>query len=216
MGRCYYKILGISIRATEEQIRRSFRVLALKYHPDRNPRNPEASARFREAVEAYENLIDESKRDHYDRIRGFGRKRERARFRRDAPDDETLEQSTCEEVLEEFFGVRPDGRREMDCRYDLRFDLQIPLDALRDGAEEEITFGRAVFCPVCSNGRTTSEQEGCRVCGGTGEVVESCSLKISIPSGLRHGSRLRLRGWGDRTMPGCAPGDLVILLYVVD
>lgn len=216
MGRCYYKILGVSVRATEEQIRRSFRVLALKYHPDRNPRNPEAPARFREAVEAYENLIDESKRDQYDRIRGFGRKKEKARFRRDAAEGETLGQSTCEEILEELFGVRPDGRRETDPAYDLRFDLQVPVQALREGAEEEITFGRAVFCPVCSDGRGTLERGECNLCGGTGEVVESCSVTISIPSGLRHGSRLRFRGWGDRTRPGYAPGDLVILLHVVD
>lgn len=216
MGRCYYKILGVSIRATEEQIRRSFRALALKYHPDRNPRNPEAPARFREAVEAYENLIDESKRDHYDRTRGFSRKKERARFRRDAAEDENLERSTCEEILEELFGVRPDGRREMDPAYDLRFDLQLPFEALRDGAEEEITFSRAVFCPICADGRTTQERGECKVCGGTGEVVEMCSVTVSIPSGLRHGSRLRLRGWGDRTKPGYAPGDLVILIHVVD
>lgn len=216
MSRCYYKVLGISVRATEEQIKRSFRILALKWHPDRNQGNPDATVRFREAVEAYETLIDGAKRYRYDRIRGLERKERKRPGRSAASVDERVADSSYEDILEEMFGVRPEAQREVDSRYDLRFDLQVHSAVLREGTEEEITFGRVVFCPDCCGTRRRQEQGFCKVCGGAGEIEESCTMKISIPPGLRHGSRLRLRGRGDCLKPGHVPGDLVILLHVAE
>jgi len=214
MGRCYYKILGVSVRATEDQIRQSFRVLALRWHPDKNQGNPAASARFREVLEAYETLIDGSKRDRYDRIRGLGRKERRRPERSSAFNDRPPAASSFEDIVEELFGVRPEPRRELDRRYDLRFDLQVRRAALRDGTEEEIAFGRSVLCPECAGARRRKGSLMCGRCGGTGEVEEICSMKITIPPSMEHGSRLRLRGWGDCLKPGQPPGDLVILLHV--
>ena len=84
----YYKVLGVPEQAEEEQIKQSYRKLAKKYHPDLNPDNPEAEARFKEIVEAYETLGDAEKRKAYDLKRkrtGEGRRQERGQAAK-APD----------------------------------------------------------------------------------------------------------------------------------
>jgi molecular chaperone DnaJ len=65
--RCYYEVLGVDGSAANEEIKKSYRKLAMQYHPDRNPGDKEAEERFKEAAEAYEVLSDQEKRDIYDR-----------------------------------------------------------------------------------------------------------------------------------------------------
>ena len=72
---CYYKTLGISVRASHQEIRSAFRYLAMKLHPDRNPGNAMAAERFREVRKAYEILKDPAARRKYDRVRGYRKSR---------------------------------------------------------------------------------------------------------------------------------------------
>lgn len=216
MGRCYYRILGISSRATSDEIRRSFRLLALRYHPDRNPDTPDASERFREALLAYETLIDRSRRSHYDRQRGLQSGDGKRVRRRNGCEYGRQKSSSAEEVFEDLFGVRPTSRTAAEARYDLRFDLQVRSSVMVNGGAEEICFGRAVFCPGCRGDRRAVSGGSCDICRGTGEIMEECRLNVRIPAGLGHGSRLRLQGFGDCLDPGCAPGDLVIVLHLAD
>jgi molecular chaperone DnaJ len=217
MAVCYYRVLGVPVRASQEEIKRAFRLLALRWHPDRNPHDSVAAERFREALEAYENLIDPSKRGHYDKVRCHVRSRSTTRSRRSRrhPMSEKTSAYTVEEILNEFFGgdrVRPKEHR----RNDLRFDLQISQGSAIEGTHQQIVFQRMVFCRACvGNGRKNSSLE-CLKCQGRGEVEESCSLSVWIPAGSQPGTRLRVAGEGDRPSPAFSPGDLIICLHIVE
>jgi molecular chaperone DnaJ len=216
MATCYYKILGVSVRASEDEIKRAFRLLALRWHPDRNPDDPFASARFREALEAYENLIDPSRRGTYDKTRRpNARPKTRSRRQPRHPGSQRTASRTFEEVLSELFGV--DFNRPMQPgRNDLRFDLQIPRSAAIKGTHEKILFQRWVFCQMSRGNGTGVPSSACLKCHGRGELEESCSLKVWVPPGSQQGARLRIRGEGDRLNPQLPPGDLVIILHVFD
>jgi molecular chaperone DnaJ len=216
MGRCFYKILGVSSRATADEIRRSFRLLALRFHPDRNPETPDASERFREALLAYETLIDRSRRSHYDRARGFPRGDGKRARSRNGCEYGSEKSSSHEEIFEELFGVRPTRRSGAEAVYDLRFDLQVRSSVMVNGGAEEIRFGRVLFCPRCRGSLRAGRGGPCELCRGTGEIMEECRLNVRIPAGLDHGSRLRLQGFGDCLDPGSGPGDLIIVLYFAD
>lgn len=101
----YYKALGVPEQAEEEQIKQSYRKLAKKYHPDLNPDNPEAEARFKEIVEAYETLGDAEKRKAYDLKRkrtGEGRRQERGQAAK-AP-DANIDFGSFTKDMEKYFG----------------------------------------------------------------------------------------------------------------
>jgi molecular chaperone DnaJ len=216
MAICYYKVLGVSVHASEDEIKRAFRLLALRWHPDRNPNDPSASDRFREALEAYENLIDPSRRGRYDKTRRLHvRPKTRSRRQPRQTGQQRTRSRTFEEVLNDLFGVDFD-RPMQPGRNDLRFDLQIQPSSAIGGTHEEIVFQRCVFCPVCMGKGAGVPSSACLKCRGRGELEESCSLNVWIPPGCGQGTRLRIRGEGDRWDPQLPPGDLVIIVHVVD
>ena len=210
---CYYKILGVSIRAGDEEIKKAFRSLALRFHPDRNPDSPRSAERFREAVEAYETLIDPSRRGEYDRNRGYGRPG-RSGYR-SAKQARESGHSPFEGVLHEAFGIEYAFFRERS-GVDLRFDLQVERGEIAGGGFEDIGYSRLVFCRACiGKGRKTA-LKSCSECGGLGEVEELCNVRVWIPPGAENGTRLRVPGGGDHLVPGSVAGDLVVLLQVID
>ena len=108
---CHYKTLGISVRASQEEIRSAFRYLAMKLHPDRNPGNPVAAERFREVRKAYETLKDPAARGKYDRIRGYRKSREN--YSDSSWTDihsEGGEASSFDEIFQDLFGI---GKRQV-------------------------------------------------------------------------------------------------------
>jgi molecular chaperone DnaJ len=190
-------------------------MLALRWHPDRNPDDPFAAEHFREALEAYENLMDRSKRGHYDQVRRHARPKPRPHRRERHPRPQRTTSRTLEEILSELFGV--DFNQPKQHRWtDLRFDLQIPRSAAVKGAHEEIVFQRWVFCQLCRGNGGKTPASDCMKCHGRGELEESCSLKVWVPAGSQQGTRLRIRGEGDRSNPQVPPGDLVVCLHIVE
>ena len=175
MKRDYYEILGVQRGASEQEIKSAYRKLALQYHPDRNPNNPDAEEKFKECSEAYAVLADVEKRGLYDR---FGHAGVGGAAGSGAGFDPTVFQDFSD-IFGEFFGFGDlfgggrGGRRTRAQRgADLREDLTIDFEEAVFGAEKKITYRRHEICDVCKGSGSASNKApaGCRTCGGRGQV----------------------------------------------
>ena len=163
----YYETLGVSRDATETDIKKAFRQLALKYHPDRNPDNKESEDTFKEINEAYSCLIDPEKRAHYDRFGtseglGAGYSPFGAGFG-DIFDD----------IFGDFFGTFTGRRRPRPTKgNDLRYDLDMTLMEAAFGAEKVIEIPRWEFCSECNGSGSApgKSPSACPNCKGAGQI----------------------------------------------
>jgi molecular chaperone DnaJ len=176
----YYQVLGLGRNATEDEIKKSYRQLALKYHPDRNPGDKPAEEKFKEASEAYEVLRDPEKRRLYDQYGHEGLRDSGFTGFRDFGDIF----GAFGDIFEDLFGFRDPrrGRSAAQAGSDRRFDLEINfLDAAR-GTEVTVEIPRNVNCHTChgSGVRPGSRRTVCPVCGGRGQVIQTHGfLRIS-------------------------------------
>ncbi|MHC1744405.1 MAG: DnaJ domain-containing protein [Syntrophobacteraceae bacterium] len=216
MVKCYYSILGLSVRATADEIKRSFRLLALRFHPDRNPNNPEAVERFRQALEAYETLVDPGRRKKYDRRRGYSKPRGRNRRTGFDADHDTGTSAPFEDVFEEYFGVRPSEHRSTGGSPDLRFDLQVGRSQVASGSTHPLEYVREVFCGACAGRGATNGKAACVQCCGSGRTEERMTVRIIVPPGCSDGACLRVAGAGDRTTYGLPAGDLAVYVQLIE
>jgi curved DNA-binding protein len=203
----YYDILGVNKKATDEEIKRAYRKMAMKYHPDRNPNKKEAEERFKEINEAYAVLSDQGKRKQYDTFGAEG-------FRQRFTQEDIFRGFDFDEILSGLFGGR--GRREF--RFggrrgfdfgdifsgqggyqdtgrmpqrgeDILYELSISLEEAASGGEKRVSYRK--------NGR-----------------IEEVSVKI--PKGIPTGKKLRLAGKGMQGRNGGPPGDLYLQISVRD
>jgi molecular chaperone DnaJ len=171
--RDYYEVLAVAKTASGEEIKKSYRKLALKFHPDRNKGDKEAEEKFKEAAEAYEVLSDAEKRDLYDRFGHAGLQQSGFTGFRDFDDIF----SSFGDIFEEFFGFgsgkgrRSRARRGADLRYDLTIEF---MDAVF-GKETEIEVSRHEVCRECDGLGTEGgvQPAVCNTCGGRGQVTRS-------------------------------------------
>src|SRR3954471_722334 len=172
--RDYYEVLGVSRTASDQEIKSSYRRLAVKYHPDKNPGDAAAEDRFKEAAEAYSVLSDGEQRKRYDRFghqgvsgaagaswgaQGFG---------------------GIEDILGDLFGFGDvfggrggSSRRSAAQRgSDLRYDLEITLEEAATGMNAQLRIPRLEGCDKCSSTGAAegSRPETCSTCGGAGQV----------------------------------------------
>jgi molecular chaperone DnaJ len=167
--RDYYQVLDVTRTATEVEIKKSYRRLAMKYHPDRNPNDQEAEEKFKEAKEAYEVLTDAEKRAIYDQhghegltARGGGGGFSAA----DAFSD------IFGDVFGDIFGGVRRGGRQVYRGADLRYDLELALEQAVFGHETEIEFTTLGECDTChgSGAAPGSKTVTCDTCNGIGQV----------------------------------------------
>ncbi len=212
---CYYKILGVSTKASQEEIKGAFRKLALRWHPDRNNGDEKTAAHFRRIRRAYEILSDPEKRRRYDLHKGYVTGGNGSHPHTVFRWSESLERSISE-WLYETFGCTPQAKTTGK-RTDLRFEIHLPRSVAEKGTQEAITFERVVYCPDCripaGNGNSNS---ACARCRGAGEILEACTLTITIPPGCTHETRIRIPSVGDQPTPNTPPGDLVVVCHLVD
>ncbi|MCQ2190679.1 MAG: molecular chaperone DnaJ [Paludibacteraceae bacterium] len=177
--RDYYEVLGVSKTATADELKKAYRKKAIQYHPDRNPDNPEAEAKFKEAAEAYEVLSDENKRARYDKYGHAG-----------------LEDGfggggfggfgggmSMEDIFAQFgdifggmggfggFGGGGGGGRPTRRGGDLRMRVKVTLKDVQNGVEKTVKLKRNEECTECNGtGSADGQTTQCSTCGGKGVV----------------------------------------------
>jgi molecular chaperone DnaJ len=164
--RDYYEVLGIDRDATDDEIKRAFRNLAFKYHPDHN-RADDAGEKFKEVNEAYQVLSDPDKRSAYDR---FGRSGVEGPFGRGF---EGFNFSGFGDIFDAFFGRATTATRQAPQRgADLQYRITISLEDAAFGCEREINISRTENCPLCQGVgcKPGSQPSRCPNCNGTGQV----------------------------------------------
>ena len=172
--RDYYQVLGVSGNASEDEIKKAYRQLALRHHPDRNPGDKQAEERFKEAAEAYEVLRDPQKRGIYDQfghegLQGSG-------FTGFGGFDDIF--SAFGDLFEDFFGFGGRRTRSRDAARpgaDLLYDMRLTFQEAIFGTEKTIEVPTSVACEACrGTGREAgTREEVCPTCQGRGQVVQS-------------------------------------------
>jgi len=233
----FYNLLGVDKNASEDQIRKSFRKLAMSHHPDRGG-DPE---KFKEIQKAYEILSDKEKRQLYDQ------------YGEEAATQGGGGPSMASDIFD-LFGMRSGGgSRGPRKGEDTVFPLRVELDDLYNGATKKLKLSKRVICKACSGkggkGVTTCStckgkgirtiirqigpgmiqqmQSPCSDCKGEGEIIpekDRCNdchgektvsvnkiLEVAIDKGMKHGDKIKFRGEGDQ-LPGIEPGDVVCVL----
>src|SRR5438132_4754618 len=179
--RDYYEVLGLARNASEEEVKRAYRKLAVQFHPDKNPDDPHAEEKFKELGEAYDVLMDPDKRAAYDRFGHAAFAQGGAGFGGGFHDPfeifrEVFGGGFGGGIFETFFGGGP-GTRTDDRRRgsDLRYDMEIKLEEAAFGAEKTIEIEKLDTCDKChgSGAELGSRKTSCPTCGGRGQVISS-------------------------------------------
>jgi molecular chaperone DnaJ len=170
--RDYYEVLGVSRDVKPDELKKAYRQLALKFHPDKNPGDDNAAEQFKEITEAYQVLSDAKKRAQYDQ---FGHNAPNMDFGGAAHVDISSMTDFFESIFGSVFGgagPRPRRRRRGKPGRDLKYDLTVSLEDAIQGAEVKITVPRPVRCSSCggSGAEKGSSPVKCRQCDGAGAV----------------------------------------------
>jgi molecular chaperone DnaJ len=178
--RDYYEVLGVGRDASEEEVKRAYRKLAVKFHPDKNPDDPHAEEKFKELGEAYDVLMDSDKRAAYDRFghaafasggAGFGGFHDPFDIFREVFGGGGFGGG----IFETFFGGAGAHSEDRQRGSDLRYDMQIGLEEAAFGVEKEIEMEKLDTCDKCqaSGAEPDSRTINCPICGGRGQVISS-------------------------------------------
>ena len=176
--RDYYEVLGVQRNVSEEEVKRAYRKLAVKFHPDKNPDDPHAEEKFKEIGEAYDVLMDPDKRAAYDRF-GHAAFAQGTAARGGFHDPFDIFREVFGGagggIFETFFGSVGSRGEDRQRGSDLRYDMQIKLEEAAFGVEKEIEIRKLDTCDKCqgSGAEPGSRAINCPACGGRGQVISS-------------------------------------------
>jgi molecular chaperone DnaJ len=211
--RDYYSVLGVARNASPDEIKKAYRKLALKFHPDKNQGDKAAEDRFKEITEAYDVLNDPQKKQAYDQFgfagpgagagrggpqgfegfSGFDFRSAGGSGRNQNPGGQDPFQDFFSDFFGDVFQGQKRGGFQAQRGADLRYTLAITLEEAATGAEKKITFVRQ---------RSGKE--------------DTARLSITVPAGVKSGQRLKLRGEGDLPAGANKPGDLYVIIQFQD
>lgn len=231
-------MLGVARDCSPDELKRAFRALALKYHPDRNPDDPQAELRFREIADAWKVLSDPEERRKYDLLGPLY-----------APDGKQPTNEDLKAFVGETIGSLFRRKDQSTRGEDLRYTLSLTLEEVASGGEREIHLVRRITCKRCNGdggdpdgGMTTCERcsgtgrtpgrrlfsAECPHCDGTGKIVQTrckrCNgdgvhdaqedIVVLIPRGVAAGQKLKVRKKGNASRRSGEPGDLFVLVSI--
>jgi len=225
----YYDRLGVSKDASQDEIKRAYRKMSKKYHPDIN-KEPGAEEKYKEVQEAYETLSDDQKRAAYDQYgpdgaNGFGGQGGFGGF------DGGAGFGGFEDIFSSFFGGgatrNPNAPRQGD---DLQYRVNLSFEEAIFGAEKEVHYNREATCKTCSgsgakpgtspvtcgrcHGQGVINVDTHQTCHGTGHEKQSHKVSVKIPAGVETGQQIRLAGQGEAGFNGGPYGDLFVIINV--
>ncbi len=238
----HYELLGLSPRATQSDIKRAFRRLAHRYHPDKNPNNPDAEKMFKELAAAYQILSDDQLRRQYD-----------AGIDLSGTVDPNAEgfSSVARGLYNDLFGSRKYRRSQLSGR-NRTSTLRLSLEEALSGVQKTLQLVRSELCVDCvgtgaddpahvercgrchgtgerlsrngfvsvsrvcaeCRGRGLLARANCPTCNGEGTISIPESVTIDIPKGCRPQAKFRMTGFGEPSLDGGTPGDLLLVVQL--
>ena len=205
-----YGVLGVSGDASDAEIQRAYRRLARQYHPDRNPDDAAAEARFKAIQDSYDAIgTKESRQSYEDQKRAssfFG-----GQSWGSSPSSFSAEEFDLSDLINQFMhtgGRQGPSRSSSPLASDVHQRIELSLDQAMKGTKIRLKFGAREVCPTCSGQGLASNGFPCNPCSGTGQRKASRSVEASIPSGVTHGTTMRVKGQGNGGVDGS--GDLLV------
>jgi molecular chaperone DnaJ len=227
-GKDYYQILGVSRNASEKEIKQAYHRLARKYHPDLNPGDKSAEAKFREINAAYEVISNPEKRKKYDQFgeqweyaeqfaKAGGQEKVRWDFGKGGTSFEYGDLSDVGDIFSSLFGGAGIGsrtKRGPQHGQDIESPVEVSLEEAYHGSARVVQLQTEEPCTACGGtGRVGNRV--CTICNGTGGRVIPKRLEVKIPPGVRDGSRIRIAGEGGHGRAGGNKGDLYLVVKVL-
>ncbi|MBI4188234.1 MAG: J domain-containing protein [Chloroflexi bacterium] len=225
----YYSILGIKRNASEQEIKQAYRRLARKHHPDVNPGDKSAEARFKEINEAHEVLSDKEKRQKYDQYgdqwqhadQFAGTRGQQAPpqwdFSQGGTQNFRFEQGNINDLFGDLFQGFRTGTAGRQVRprqgQNIEHPVEVTLEEAYHGTNRILSLESEEACPTCA-GTGQTQNRRCSVCLGSGAVASLKRLEVKIPPGVDNGSRVRIAGKGEPGYSGGKSGDLYLAISI--
>jgi DnaJ-class molecular chaperone len=227
-GKDYYQILGVNRDASEKEIKQAYRRLARKYHPDINPGDKSAEAKFKEINAAHEVLSNPEKRKKYDQFgdqweyanqfaKSGGQERVRWDFDRGGTGFEYGDPGSFGDILSSLFGDSGMGSRTgrgPRRGQDVESPIEVTLEEAYHGSTRLMQLQTQEPCTACG-GTGAVGNRVCTMCNGTGGKITPRRLEVKIPAGVKDGSRIRMAREGGAGLAGGNKGDLYLLVKVL-